>query len=264
MQLEKIKSAYPTVILILALALGSIYTAHLIVTQGIFMGPFVIVGLAAIMVLGFMIRDYKIGIYVMFIISVFSSYINRVSGFPLQFGVILDAIAGLTFMIMLFTDRHKREWGLLKSPITYLYIAVVVYQLLQLFNPNAVSFTGWLVAFRANTSFLLFLAFFHLFMKYDEIKKFTVLWIGLALLVALYGIYQEIFGLSDKELAWVYSTPGRSELLIIWGLMRKFSFLSDPSSFGLFMAFSGLACFVLIWGPFPAIQATTTASLPFF
>src|SRR5436190_20704998 len=35
--------------------------------------------------------------------------------------------------------------------------------------------------------------------------------------------------------------------------MRKYSFLSDPSSYGLFMAMGGLACLVLALGPFSGI-----------
>jgi putative inorganic carbon (hco3(-)) transporter len=253
MHLEKIKSIYPTVILVLTLLVGSIYTTHLIVTQGMLMGPLVIGVVGGVLLLGLMLREYKVGIYFMFILAVFMSYINRMSGYPLQFGVALDALAALTFFAMLFTNRHKTDWSHLRSPITYLYIAIVVYQLLQVFNPNATSFIGWLVAFRANTSFLLFFAFYHLFQSFEEVKKFTVLWIVLAAIVAGYGLWQEVFGLNTKELQWVHSTPGRINLLLILGHMRKFSVLSDPSAFGLFMAFSGLSCFVLMLGPFAAI-----------
>jgi putative inorganic carbon (hco3(-)) transporter len=250
MHLEKIKSIYPTVLLILLLSAGSLYTTYLIVNEGMMVGPIVIVGLGGLLILGMMLRDYKVGIYFMFILSVFMSYINRMSGQPIQFGVILDAIAALTFGIMLFTDRGKKDWSALKSPVTYLYVAIVIYQLLQVFNPNATSFVGWLVAFRANTSFLLFFAFFHLFLSIEEVKKFTILWIVLGTIVGLYGIWQEYIGLSQAELNWVYSNPGRTDLLVIWGHMRKFSLLSDPSAFGLFMAFTSLAAFILALGPY--------------
>jgi putative inorganic carbon (hco3(-)) transporter len=250
MYLEKIKSVYPSVLLIIFLIAGSLFTTHLIATQNYLIGPIVVAVLAGILALGWMVRDYKMGIYFMFILSVFMSFANRMIGTQFQYGVVLDAIAGVTFLFMLFTNQGKTDWSYLKNPITYLYIGIVVYQLLQVFNPNAISFLGWVVAFRGNTSFLLFFAFYHLFQKVDEVKKFTALWIGLALIVALYGIYQEIAGLNPRELAWVYSNPGRTDLLVIWGHLRKFSFLSDPSIFGLFMAFSGLACFILALGPY--------------
>jgi hypothetical protein len=128
-----------------------------------------------------------------------------------------------------------------------------VYQLLQVFNPNATSFIGWIVAFRGNTSFLLFFAFVYLFRSFEEVKKFTTLWLVLAGMVAFYGIWQEYVGLSAAERHWIYSNPGRTDLLVIWGHVRKFSLLSDPSSFGLFMSFSALACLVLSLGPFQGL-----------
>jgi putative inorganic carbon (hco3(-)) transporter len=253
MYLEKIKSIYPTVLLVIFLMAGSLYTTHLIVTQNYMIGPMVVFGLAGLLAIGWMFRDYKMGIYFMFIMCVFMSYANRMLGTLFQFGIVLDAVAALTFFIMLFTDRHKRDWSRLKNPITYFYVFIVMYQLLQVFNPNATSFVGWLVAFRANTSFLLFFAFYHLFNSFEEVKKFTILWLVLASLVGFYGIWQEFVGLNVQELKWVYSNPGRTDLLVIWGHMRKFSFLSDPSIFGLFMAFSALACFILALGPYPGI-----------
>src|SRR5690606_37200130 len=247
--LERFKSIYSSVLLSLILVGVSLYITHLIVTQGLLVGPIVIVALMGILLLGWMMRDYKMGIYYMFVLSVFMSFINRILPSPVQFGVILDAIASLTFVIMLITDRGKADWSAIKGPITYMYVIVVVYQLLQVFNPNATSFLGWIVAFRANTSFLLFFAFFYLFLSFEEVKKFTMLWIAMASIVAFYGIWQQVFGLTGFELDWVHATEGRTKLLIVWGQQRKFSLLSDPSAFGLFMAFSALSCLILALGP---------------
>lgn len=250
MHLEKIKDIYPSVLLVILLLCGSLYTSHLIATQNYLIGPIVVGVLGGILALGWMVRDYKMGIYFMFILSVFMSFANRMFDSQFQFGVVLDAIAGLTFVLMLITDSTRKDWSHLKNPITYFYIFIVVYQLLQVFNPNAISFLGWLVAFRGNTSFLLFFAFYALFLSFDEVRKFTILWLLLAAIVAVYGIWQEVVGLNTQELRWVYSNPGRTDLLVIWGHLRKFSFLSDPSIFGLFMAFSALASLILALGPY--------------
>lgn len=252
--LEKLKALYPSLLLFFVLTTLSVGTAHLIVTHGVLIGPVVIIGLLGILLLGWMMKDYKLGIYYMFLLSVFMSFINRMIGTAVvPFGVVLDAIAALTFLIMLFTDRGKKNWSAISAPITYAYTAIVVYQLLQVFNPDATSFIGWVVAFRGNTSYLLFFAFFHLFLSLEEAKKFTILWIVLAGIVGVYGIWQEVVGLNAQELKWIYSNPGRVDLLIIWGHTRKFSLLSDPSAFGLFMAFSGLASFILALGPFKGL-----------
>jgi len=233
----------------------SLVAAFLLVKVGTIVGSLIIILLCGVMLILSMMKDYKIGIYTIFLMCVFMPFFNRMMGTHIQYGVMLDALAVLTFVIMLFRmNEPNSNWHLLKSPITYLYITIVVYQLLQLFNPNAVSFLGWGVAMRGNTSFLLFFVFFNLFVSFQQIKNFTYVWIGLAAIIAFYGIYQEAFGLNSKEMAWVYADPIRIKLLLIWGQMRKFSLLSDPSIFGLFMAFSGLACLALMLGPFSVLQ----------
>lgn len=192
--------------------------------------------------------NYRVGIYASFFLSVFMSYLSRIYAPPVPMGVVLDGFAVLSF-IAIFFSKEESNWKLLWAPITFAYILIVVYQLLQVFNPNATSFTGWLVALRGNTSFLLFIVFFKMFSSIQHIKKFTIVWIALATVVSLYGIYQEIFDLTEFERRWVYSQEGRVQLLLIWGHMRKFSILSDPSAFGLFTGFSGLACLILAVGP---------------
>jgi putative inorganic carbon (hco3(-)) transporter len=253
MQLERIKSAFPTIALVITLIIGSIVMTYLMATDGPIIGPMVVAGAGGLLFIGVMLRDYKYGIYFMFILTIFMAYINRMISGQIPFGILYDIIAAFAFLVMLFAKQEGKKWSVLKSPITYLYAIIVVYQLLQVFNPNATSFIGWLVAFRANTAFLLFFVFVHLFSSLEEIKKFTILWVVLATIVALYGIWQEVVGLSQRELNWIYSNPSRTSLYLIWGHMRKFSLLSDPSAFGLFMAFSGLATFVLMLGSFPTI-----------
>ena len=249
----RLKSAYPTILLVIALIVGSIFTAYLIVTVGAVIAPVVVVAVGGLFLTGMMFRHYKTGIYAIFMLAVFMSFIGRMTGIEFPFGIVLDALSVLVFLIMLFS-KQETDWSRLKSGITYLYVFVTAYQLLQVFNPNATSYIAWVVGLRIHTSFLLFIAFYHLFQSPGDAKKFTILWIALGAIVAAYGLYQEFFGLNARELRWIYSSPSRPGLYLIWGHMRKFSFLSDPSAYGLFMAFSGLACFVLMMGPFKPLQ----------
>jgi hypothetical protein len=57
-------------------------------------------------------------------------------------------------------------------------------------------------------------------------------------------------GLTGFEKAWLNASPDRMKLYMIWGKLRKFSMLSDPSIFGLFMGQSCLAVVMLAMGPF--------------
>jgi hypothetical protein len=252
MYLGKLKTYYPSILLSAILLIVSVTLTYLMVNVNFLLGPIVVVILLGIFLLVGIFMNYRLAIYACFFLSVFMSFISRIYVPPVPMGVVLDALAVLAF-IAIFFNKEERDWKLLNAPITFAYITIVVYQLLQVFNPNAVSFTGWLVALRGNTSFLLYLVFFQMFHSKEQIKKFTILWLGLAAAVGFYGIYQEIFGLTDFEHKWVFSSVGRVQLLMIWGHLRKFSFLSDPSAFGLFAGFSGLACLILAVGPFKSL-----------
>jgi putative inorganic carbon (HCO3(-)) transporter len=253
MHSEKIKGWYPTIVLFIVLLVVSLGATYLIVNNGIVIAPLIIVALVGIFMAGIVLRDYHIGFYLLFGFGVFMFYIDRAVAVPVPLGIVYDALAGLTFMALFVNGKDKSDWTLFKNPITITFFIVTIYQVMQLFNPYAVSIAGWLVSLRNNTSFLMYVVCFQMFSSLKDVKKFTYVWLGLALIVALYGLYQEHIGLTGFETRWLNADPARVKLYFIWGRMRKFSILSDPSSFGLFMAFSGLACLVLAMGPFKAI-----------
>jgi len=144
-----------------------------------------------------------------------------------------------------------------------MFVVITTYQILQFFNPNAVSPFAWLVSMRNNVSFLLYVACFQAFSSVKEVNRFTTLWLVLAAFVAIYGIKQEFFGLTDFENAWMHSWEQRVQWHLSWGKPRKFSILSDPSSFGLFMAPSALASITLAMGPFRPLKRLGFAVLAF-
>ncbi|MFZ6011977.1 MAG: O-antigen ligase family protein, partial [Bacteroidota bacterium] len=217
---------------------------------GIIVAPVIILIIVGCFLMGVIIKDFKIGFYALFALGIFMFYIDRVVPVPIPLGVAYDALAGFVFIALFLNNKNQRDWTLFKNPITITFFIITIYQILQFFNPYAVSHVGWLVSLRNNTSFLMYVVCFQLFRNVTDVRRFTAFWIGLATIVALYGIYQEIFGLTDAEWAWMYRIPDRIKLYFIWGRMRKFSLLSDPSSFGLFMAFSAIACVVMAMGPF--------------
>jgi hypothetical protein len=180
----------------------------------------------------------------------FMFYVSRLITAPVPLGIFYDAFVLVTFAAVFLNTRQQKEWSSFKNAITLFFILITAYQLLQLFNPNAVSIKGWMVSMRNNTSFLLYIIFLQVFIAVDRIKRLTVIWFTVAFVIALYGIYQEFFGLTDFEWRWIYQVPGRFELYFIWGSLRKFSFLSDPATFGMFMAFSALGLISLTLGPY--------------
>ena len=241
---------YQVVAVFIILLLVSLGLVWLIVNKGILIAPVAIVGIGGIFLLAAIIRDFRVGFYFLFGMGMFMFYIDRIIHFPFPLGILYDALAALVFIAVFIHNRDKRDWTLFKNPVTIAFVVITVYQLLQFFNPNAVSHVGWVVSLRNNVSFLLYVVCFQLFTSTKDVMRFTTVWMVMAAIVGFYGIYQEIFGYTDFEWEWLNSVPDRIKLYAIWGRMRKFSMLSDASSFGLFMAFSALGALAMAMGPF--------------
>jgi putative inorganic carbon (hco3(-)) transporter len=231
-------------------ALTSVAVSYFMATANIIIGPLIILGVVGFFIVSAIVFDFSIGVYILFLMGSFMFYVSRLVNVPIPLGVVYDALVVVTFGCVFINTKHLKDWTSFNNIFTLFFVFITAYQLLQVFNPNAVSITGWLVSMRNNTSLLSYIIFFQLFLFLKNIKRFTALWIVTGLVVALYGMYQEFFGLTNFEWRWIYEVPGRFELYFQWGSMRKFSFLSDPSSYGLFLAFCGLALIALAFGPY--------------
>lgn len=242
---------FPAAAIFFLLLLVSLAVTYLIVNYGIVTGVLVLVLSIGVMIAAVVLRNYRIGFYFIFLMGVFMFYIDRMLDLSFPMGTVYDALVGLVFFSM-FVDKKQHDWSLFKNPVTVMFLILIAYQVLQLFNPNANSIVAWLVSLRNNISFLIYVICFQLFSSLKSVKTFTAVWLGVALVVGLYGIFQKVFGLLPFEWRWMNAVPDRIDLYIIWGQLRVFSFLSDPSSFGLFTGASALATMVLAMGPFKA------------
>lgn len=245
---------YPAVLVFAVLILLSLAVAWSISTLGIEGAPLIVLACVAIMVVAVVLMDYAIGMYLVFLMGVFMFYVDRVINIEFPTGTIYDALVALVFVALFLNNKKARDWTGFQNPITITFVVIITYQLLQFFNPNSGSPMAWLVSLRGNTSFLIYVICFQLFSSLKEVKKFTGVWIVVALVVALYAFYQQYFGLTDFEWRWMHAKPERLDLYLIWGVMRKFSFMSDPSSFGIFMSASALACLPMMLGPFSFLK----------
>jgi putative inorganic carbon (hco3(-)) transporter len=241
---------FQSVIVVALLLIASLGVTWLIANKGILAGPLTIGGLAGIFLIGAILFNYRIGFYFLFSMGMFMFYLDRIYHVPIPLGIVYDALAAFVFIALFINNKDKKDWTLFKNPVTIAFFIITAYQLLQFFNPNAVSHVAWLVTLRNNVSFLLYVVCFQLFKSVKDVNKFTITWIAMAAVIALYGLSQEYIGLTSFEWRWINSSPERLQLYMIWGHMRKFSMLSDPSAFGLFMGFSCLSCIVLAMGPF--------------
>jgi putative inorganic carbon (HCO3(-)) transporter len=247
---DKIKSLYPTAVLITVLLCVSLGITYMLVNAGTIVAPAVVGAILGISLLAAVIRDYRVGFYALFTMGVFMFYVDRLVSVNFPLGTLYDGLGALTFLAIFLNSNNKTDWTLFRNPITITFLIITIYQILQVVNPSAVSRVAWLVAMRTNTSILLFIVCFQMFATLNDVKRFTTFWLTISFIVGAYGCYQEWIGLPNFEMNWITSNPERFKLYFIWGNMRKFSFLSDPSAFGLFAAMGGLACLVLAMGPF--------------
>src|SRR5690606_32880699 len=117
---------------------------------------------------------------------------------------------------------------------------------LQVFNPNATSISAYLNSLRGVfTEIAIIILSIYLFKNLTIIKYFTKFWLFFALLAALYGFKQEIFGFFPFEIRWIFSDEMTYKLMFNWGRWRKLSFMSDVSVFGMMMSFGAIFCFIL-------------------
>ncbi len=198
------------------------------------------VGLIMVMMI---LKNNYYGVFTLFFLSIFMFFIQRSAPTNFPLGVVYDFLVIVTFISMLLTGRDKQNWSNLLNPVTWAFLVLIFYHLIQVFNPNGTTI-AWVVSLRRHILFVLYIFFLQVVLDKKYLKKLIKLWLGFAIIVALYGIYQEIFGLTQAELNWIYSNPDRVSIYVVWGEMRNFSFLSDPSAYGIFMAFSALTSMI--------------------
>jgi putative inorganic carbon (hco3(-)) transporter len=246
MNLFELKKNKLTILLVAGCVIVSLVIAYLTSKYSLIVAPLSLVLLVGVSVLLVINHNYKLGLIFLLGIGTFMNFINRLIGADLPFGLMFDGIIILIFFfIILSFKRDTLDWRSLVNTSFVFLVILVLYNLLQAFNPNASSLKGWLVSLRDNLSILSFIVCFFSIKTFQDLKLFTKVWMILGVITAFYGMYQEVAGFPGFELNWIYAEPKRFALYFIAGHMRKFSFLSDPATYGIFMAYMSLALMVL-------------------
>ncbi|HEV7622163.1 MAG TPA: O-antigen ligase family protein, partial [Flavisolibacter sp.] len=190
----------------------------------------------------------ELALYINIFYSFFAYHISRYlfnDEFPV--GIVTDILIGITLLSLVTRPlKIKADFNnFIRNTIIVWLIVIVLYHLLELFNPNAHSFEGWFQVFRRllSASVFFFIAYCVLD-DYKKIKRFITILFVFALIAALYGCIQQWHGLFEFEKAWVKSDEVRFTLMFIYGDYRKFSTMSDPAAFGMIM--SACAVFFIV------------------
>jgi len=222
-------------------------------TGGIKIGVLVLVGFAAIPLLLGIFYNQMLGIALTVLVAFFVQYINKYGDYPA--GIALDALVYYMFLVIFVRQIWERDWSFSKNPISTLIVIWVIYCFIQALNPIAGSRLAWVYTVRSMAGLiLLFFIACYAFNSLARIKWMFKYIIILTFIAALYGFKQEFIGFSDQELAWLYADPERFQLIVQWSRFRVFSFFSDPTTFGILMAYMAVFCIILATGPFKMWQ----------
>jgi len=229
----------------------SIGLSFLISKNGVFAG---VVSVVLVILAGLFVKtviDLRFGFFLMITYGYFLFLLDRLFPLPIPYGTGIEIIQCVMLVTILTQGRDIISWSLFRNPVTYWLLITEAYNVLQVFNPSAVSMSGWVYSTRGIIfTLILYFIVTIVFSDFTIVKRFTKFWLALALLAGIYGIYQEIFGYSDFEWRSIYSNPQTYGLIAMFTGIRKFSFLSDVSAFGMLMAFAGIFCCVLALGPY--------------
>lgn len=201
------------------------------------------------------IFNLEIGVMVMVCAGFLVPFVGKFTGAPI--GTALDGLLfAMAFGVVVQLSRN-RDFNFLKHPISLLVIIWIYYNLIQVLNPGAGSRLAWVFTVRtvAIQLLLYFIACYAFKSKQSIVFMLKVL-IFWAFAAALYAFKQEFIGFSAGEMAWLTSDPKRFELIFQWDRLRVFSFCSDPTTFGILMAYMAVFCMILATGPFSVLKKT--------
>lgn len=190
--------------------------------------------------------------YVLIVISFFAFFPDRLLGTSLPVSTGIEVLLLLHFVGTLIQYGMREQGGLLKTPISVILIIFFFFLLIEFFNPEAGRNGGWLFFMRRYMGFMLiYIIAYRIINTRERLKNYIKFWVGMALLAALYGCYQQFFGLLPFEMRDLLSKPEEFGLYMQGGLLRKFSFLSDPVTFGVLCGSMAILTLIFALRPQP-------------
>ena len=228
--------------LLLAVGLGWAISEGGMAVPGLLMAG--AVGLPLLIVMG---KEPRVGIIVLIAYCFLLFFISRIVGADIPFGLGVDALLVLTWVLVLF-QYQRFEWSYLRSDLVVLALLWFAVNVLEIVNPGA-SFQGWYQEMRSTTLYWVLLVPLALliFNQKRDLDLFLVLIIGLSVFGALNGLKQLFIGLSAGEQEFL---AANTKTHLLWGKLRVFSFYSDAGQFGAAQAHLVLIAGILALGPF--------------
>lgn len=193
--------------------------------------------------------DLLVGVNVMLFAIFFLGLAGKYTDAPI--GTALDGLLGVLLLGLLGRIVSQRDLSFAWHPLSLFVLGWIYYNFLQVLNPWALSKMAWVYTVRT-VALLLALYFIacYALSSYKRILLTLKIILGLGFISALYGLKQEYIGFSPTELAWVAADEERFQLIFQWSRLRIFSLFSDPTTYGILMAYMCMFAIVLATGPF--------------
>lgn len=189
------------------------------------------------------------GVSLLLLIAFSVQLIGKYTAFPV--GTSMDALLCVLLFGILLHQIRERNWQFARSPVSTWVLIWIYYNLFQVLNPWAESKLAWLYTVRSLAVLLMLYFVAAWCMSNLQRIKWLIIWcIALSLGAALYGLKQEWFGFTGRELVWLMEDEERFQLIFQWNRLRVFSLMNDPTTCGILMAYMGTFCFILATGPF--------------
>lgn len=250
--IRKLNTAFGAMLLI-ALA---IILSYLAVVIDIKFAVGVVGGLAGLLLMILCLQYPVFGFYFTVFISMFITLPEKLlnSG-VIPMGLVPEYFSYITLVGVITKQEFRKEitsrfWA---HGITIWLVVLLLYYLLEFFNPAMSGKLGWFNYIRKQGSlFAFFYISYCIINSRKAVKQVINFWIWVSIFEALYACKQQWFGLFGFETRWLLSDPLRIDLFINWGFTRKFGLLSDPASSGVLYAACGTFLLIL------ALRATET------
>jgi O-antigen ligase len=235
----------------------SIVLAYIMLHAGISSFFLILAGIAALPIVYTIVAYPKTGILLLIVMGYAIMFLGRLN-IPFPLGTLMDVIVTLLVFSFFLKQKFEKDWSFIKTPISGVVLAWIAYNLIEAINPWAESRAAWLYAVRPIALVAVTYFIFHFFIRDIKfIRTILKLWIGMSIIVALYGLKQEYFGFAEFEKTWIASDPKIEGLYFIGGHWRKFSIFSDPVTFAYNMVISSIICFCLMTGPLATWKKVT-------
>ncbi len=181
--------------------------------------------------------NHKAALIFIFVFSFLITLFSRAAGsIAVPYGTIIEILTLLSFLGILLKKyvNHEYDWGFARDPITYIIIAMCIFTVFQIANPNSKGLEGYMmVAKRSLSQVLFFIICIYALDNKKTIGLVINIWIGFTFITAIYACYQEYFGFLKFENDFLFSSESVLRVFFVDGRFRKFSIFDNPTNFGI-------------------------------